>query len=308
MPQPVVSVIIPVYNTESTVGFAIESVLAQTFQDFEVICVDDGSPDGAARVLAEYAAKDSRIKVIRQANRGLSGARNTGLDHAAGEWVTFLDSDDALPRHALATFLAAAESSGADVVVSEGPVDVAGEDAKRAAAAADSAPRAQVRVARHPLAAVVAGRRMRSSAWNKFYRRSAIGRLRFIEGIYFEDWPFVTTLLGALDRVAIVSAPCYVYSKAGSSIVRSDFNAKKAASYTAGIRYVLERASGRPQEEAAVKRAALAAAMLVNKLAKCGDPAVKGDAIRALADVFADDARLKKLMPLKSRFRWWRMK
>ena len=300
-----ISVIIPVYNTEKTVGAAIDSVLAQTFQDFEVICVDDGSPDGAAKVLAEYAAKDPRIKVIRQANRGLSGARNTGLDHATGEWVTFLDSDDALPRHALATFLAAAESTGADVVVSEGPADVVSEKEKRAAVEVAAA--RGVKISETPLETVIAGRRMRSSAWNKFYRCSTIGSLRFIEGIYFEDWPFVTTILGSIKKIAVVKAPCYVYSKIGESIVRSGFNEKKAESYLIGIRTVMQNFAGRVEMKTAAKRAALAAAMLVNKLSKGGDSLWKSKTIASLSEVFREFPLVKRYLPFKSRFRWWRM-
>ena len=270
--MPKISVIMPVYRTEATVAAAIESVLAQTEPDFELVCVDDGSPDRAGEILASYAAKDPRIRVFTQENRGLSGARNTGLDHAAGEYVTFLDSDDALPRHALATFLAAAEKTGASVVVSEAPVDVATEDEKARAAAAAAPRDARVRVSRTPLKTVVAGRRMRSSAWNKFYRRAAIGDRRFIEGIYFEDWPFVTELLGDLDQVAIVSAPCYVYSKIGASIVRSAFTAKKVASYAEGIRHVTAWFEGHSQRKWAMKRVAMARRMMVKRARRAGLP------------------------------------
>ena len=270
--MPKISVIMPVYRTEATVAAAIESVLAQTEPDFELVCVDDGSPDRAGEILASYAAKDPRIRVFTQENRGLSGARNTGLDHAAGEYVTFLDSDDALPRHALATFLAAAEKTGASVVVSEAPVDVATEDEKARAAAAAAPRDVRVRVSRTPLKTVVAGRRMRSSAWNKFYRRAAIGDRRFIEGIYFEDWPFVTELLGDLDQVAIVSAPCYVYSKIGASIVRSAFTAKKVASYAEGIRHVTAWFEGHPQRKWAMKRVAMARRMMAKRAKRAGLP------------------------------------
>lgn len=270
--MPKISVIMPVYRTEATVAAAIESVLAQTEPDFELVCVNDGSPDRAGEILASYAAKDPRIRVFTQENRGLSGARNTGLDHAAGEYVTFLDSDDALPRHALATFLAAAEKTGASVVVSEAPVDVAIEDEKARAAAAAAPRDARVRVSRTPLKTVVAGRRMRSSAWNKFYRRAVIGDRRFIEGIYFEDWPFVTELLGDLDRVAIVSAPCYVYSKIGASIVRSAFTAKKVASYAEGIRHVTAWFEGHPQRKWAMKRVAMARRMMAKRARRAGLP------------------------------------
>lgn len=88
------SVIIPVYNVESYLRECLDSVLCQTFQDWEAICVNDGSSDNSLAILDEYAAKDSRFKVVSQANGGLSAARNTGIDNASGEYIVFLDSDD----------------------------------------------------------------------------------------------------------------------------------------------------------------------------------------------------------------------
>ncbi len=87
-----VSVIIPVYNAEKYVAATIQSVLSQTYENFEIIIVDDGSPDGSIDVCKLF--KDSRIKIIRQANRGLAGARNTGIRHAQGDYLAFLDADD----------------------------------------------------------------------------------------------------------------------------------------------------------------------------------------------------------------------
>lgn len=299
--MPKVSVIMPVYRTEATVAAAIDSVLAQTEQDFELICVNDGSPDRAGEVLAAYAAKDGRIRVVTQENRGLSGARNAGLERATGEYVTFLDSDDALPRHALATFLRAAGETGAAVVVSERPVDVTDEAAKREAASVGAAD-PSVRVSTTPLRTVLAGRRMRSSAWNKFYRRETIGALRFVEGIYFEDWPFVTVLLGGLDRIAVVSVPCYVYSKTGESIVRSAFDLRKVESYVSGIRAVMEALRGTPVEALARRRCAMAAGMMISKGAKSSDASVRRRVRAASAELRA--AGCLRLVDLSPKTLW----
>lgn len=301
--MPKISVIMPVYKTEATVAAAIESVLSQTEQDFELICVDDGSPDRAGEVLSRYAAQDSRIRVFKQENRGLSGARNTGLDHAVGEYVTFLDSDDALPRYALSLFLKAAEATGAAVVVSEGPADVSTEGEKRKASDVSVPSSSAARVSDTPLRAVLAGRRMRSSAWNKFYRRETIGARRFVEGILFEDWPFVTELLGSIDRVAIVSAPCYVYSKIGESIVRSAFSMKKVESYVEGIRQVHGAMRDRPTWPYARKRCALAAAMMINKVSSSQNHELGVAARMALIELYQAGAFRYRDLPLKSAFR-----
>lgn len=97
------SLIIPVYNVEKYLNDCLDSVLNQTFQDWEAICVDDGSTDGSLVILAEYSAKDTRIKVIQQKNSGTATARNTGLNKANGDYILFLDSDDWLESNALQT-------------------------------------------------------------------------------------------------------------------------------------------------------------------------------------------------------------
>ncbi len=89
-----ISIIIPVYKVEDYLRECLDSVLAQTYTNFEVICVNDGSPDNCLNILKEYEQKDKRIRVISQANSGISVARNTGLDNAKGEYITFIDSDD----------------------------------------------------------------------------------------------------------------------------------------------------------------------------------------------------------------------
>lgn len=99
---PLVTIIVPVYNVCAYVGECVESLLNQTYTNLEIILVDDGSTDGSEAVCDEYAKKDNRIRVIHQKNQGLSGARNTGLDHAEGEYIAFVDSDDCV----MSTFIA----------------------------------------------------------------------------------------------------------------------------------------------------------------------------------------------------------
>jgi glycosyltransferase involved in cell wall biosynthesis len=92
--MPIISIIVPIYNVEKYLHRCIDSILAQTFTDFECILIDDGSPDNCPAICDEYAAKDSRIVVIHQKNAGVSAARNAGLNIARGEWIGFVDSDD----------------------------------------------------------------------------------------------------------------------------------------------------------------------------------------------------------------------
>ena len=92
--MPRITVIIPIYNAESILRRCLDSILAQTFTDFECLLIDDGSKDRSGEICDEYARKDSRVKVFHKENGGVSSARNVGLDNARGEWVTFVDSDD----------------------------------------------------------------------------------------------------------------------------------------------------------------------------------------------------------------------
>ena len=111
-----ISVIVPVYNAEEWVRDALASLQAQSYADFEAILVDDGSTDGSADICREYSEKDSRFRLIRQPNAGVSAARNTGLDSARGEWTAFMDADDIMPPDALETMMTAAAKSGAGIV------------------------------------------------------------------------------------------------------------------------------------------------------------------------------------------------
>ena len=92
--MPIVSVIVPVYKVENVLHYCIDSILNQTYKDFELILVDDGSPDNSRKICDEYAQKDSRIKVVQKKNGGLSDARNAGMAVATGKYISFIDSDD----------------------------------------------------------------------------------------------------------------------------------------------------------------------------------------------------------------------
>lgn len=114
--MPKVSVIIPVYNAESYLGECLDSVLGQTLKDIEAVCVDDGSTDGSAKILAGYAAKDSRVKVLTQRNSGAGAARNAGIDAAGGMFLAFMDPDDFYPApEALEKLFDAATGSGCKI-------------------------------------------------------------------------------------------------------------------------------------------------------------------------------------------------
>jgi glycosyltransferase involved in cell wall biosynthesis len=94
MEYPQISIIVPVYNAENYLNRCVDSILTQTFTDFEIILVNDGSSDNSGAICDEYALKDNRIKVIHKRNGGVSSARNIGIENSIGKWITFIDADD----------------------------------------------------------------------------------------------------------------------------------------------------------------------------------------------------------------------
>ena len=117
--MPIISVIVPVYKVEPYIHRCIDSILSQTFVDFELILIDDGSPDNCPDICDEYALKDNKIHVIHQKNSGLSVARNAGLDYVSSssnsEWITFVDSDDWIDKHYLEYLYKAANESNTNI-------------------------------------------------------------------------------------------------------------------------------------------------------------------------------------------------
>lgn len=109
--MPKISVIVPVYNTEKYLNRCIDSILAQTFTDFELLLIDDGSKDSSGTICDEYAAKDARVRVFHKENGGVSSARNLGLDNAKGEWIAFVDSDDWVKDRYLSAFISKCDDS-----------------------------------------------------------------------------------------------------------------------------------------------------------------------------------------------------
>ena len=114
-----ISIIVPVYNTEKYLRRCIDSVLAQTYQDFELLLIDDGSKDSSGAICDEYAAQDARVRVFHKENGGVSSARNVGLDNARGEWITFVDADDWIESDMLELLLRKGEETGADIVMGD---------------------------------------------------------------------------------------------------------------------------------------------------------------------------------------------
>lgn len=183
-----ISVIIPCYNTEKYLKQCLDSVINQTFKDLEIICINDGSTDSTLQILEEYAQKDSRIKVVTQGNKGLSGARNTGLENATQEYCYFLDSDDYIETNLLETAFNALNNNQIDYYCFGSKVFT--EDEKNLVQDASSMNEyLRIKFNGTQKAIFDVGQNQNIHVWNKIFRTQIIkeNNIHFIEGLLYED-------------------------------------------------------------------------------------------------------------------------
>ena len=221
-----VSIIIPVYNVKKYLPRCIESVLAQTLGDFEALLVDDGSTDGSGALCDEYVRTDSRIQVFHQENGGLSSARNTGLQYARGDYITFVDSDDFLHPDFLMELVTLIRDTGAQVSVcrylpvEEGQKPSMESSEPAAPAVCLSGTQAAEKI-------VLESQRFMITAWGKLYSAGLAPWLRFPPGRLHED-EFVTyKVFFQAQKVAVSLKQYYYYLQRGGSIIRQSFREKR---------------------------------------------------------------------------------
>ena len=193
------SIIVPAYNVERFIGSCLESILGQETQvDFEVIVVNDGSTDGTDDVIAKYARKDNRIRVISQSNKGLSGARNTGIDQARGKALMFVDSDDLIaPTHVDALMTALREGECDYVTSGYADIDEAGKQIGQGKP-----------------------REFMGTAWGRAYWRYVWEDVRFPEGYLYED-TMLPFLIKPRYKNKQIENNGYLYRHTKSSISRN---------------------------------------------------------------------------------------
>lgn len=234
---PSVSVIIPVFNVEQYLPRCLDSVIGQSLENIEILCINDGSTDGSAEILRKYAEKDKRIKVLHQENKGLSVTRNRGLNEANGAYVFFVDSDDYLHLQTLEIFYKTAQKTNAPIVISTRFCRL-GKQAENTKIY--DATKVRCKVSNNPLKDLYTtkNRYISAVAWNKLYRADIAKDFRFIEGIYFEDWPWTACLFASIDSFAYINECLYHYNTTSPSIIRSRFSTKKVGDYFTGIHFV----------------------------------------------------------------------
>lgn len=202
-----VSMIVPVYQVEKYIVQCIESVLNQTFQDFELILVDDGSKDQSGTICDSYAAKDDRVVVIHTENKGAAAARNTGLDHASGRYIMFLDGDDYLAENMIARLYEVIEHSEYDVVVCDF-LNLLPDEKDNFIVQLQE----KTVSGREVLECLKNGKNygVWTIVWNKIYKRKVVENLRFPAGKYFEDEFFSDQLYLNSNQIHVIpDVLCY---------------------------------------------------------------------------------------------------
>lgn len=215
MENSLVTIIIPVYKVEKYIRRCVDSVLAQSHQNLQIILVDDGSPDNCGKICDSYMKKDSRVKTIHQPNGGLSIARNTGLEYALGEFVYFLDSDDYLAPDAIEIMVRLANENHADIVMAgHNRVEADGD------IHCDSSNWPHLQTTGEIKKAILVND-IPNFAWGKLYKKVLWDNYRFPEHIVMEDMYVVAFVFYKAENIVITSQPLYFYSNENSgSIMR----------------------------------------------------------------------------------------
>lgn len=247
-----VSIIVPVYNTGEYLAPCVESLIAQTFQNIEIILVDDGSTDGSGALCDEFACRDSRITVIHQPNRGVSAARNAGLAQAVGKYVTFVDADDAMVPHGIETALKYLLKHEADMVTYGWKriytADGRSEDFIENEAVLEDIPAALQRILEH-YSACGGG-----YPWNKLWRRDIFGENmpEFDPQLYyFEDLEWVIRLVLRTRRITICPHCLYRYYVHETSATNSPEKAeRRELGYHRSVEKIIQNLDELPEVQA----------------------------------------------------------
>ena len=208
-----VSIIVPIYQTERYLPRCIDSILTQSFRDFELLLIDDGSKDKSGAICERYAHQDSRVRVFHKENGGLSDARNFGLDRAKGDYITFVDSDDYIGRDYLKILMEMAVESDADMTIISFRM-VRSEDV----VFIESADQRTVYSGSEALLELVKAELFDSFAWAKLFKSELFYSIRFPVGKTYEDLAIIPYIVGDCHHCAFSTSIQYYYYQRRDSI------------------------------------------------------------------------------------------
>ena len=231
-----ISIVIPVYNQEDYLERCLDSVLGQTYRDLEILLIDDGSTDRSPEICDLYAASDNRVVVIHQENRGLSGARNTGIENASSDLIMFCDADDEMLPAMVETLKKLMEKTGADIaqcqfwmVYPDGEIpsefaDISlsssniPEDIRERGIGVITDDEIKTASGRDKFEWLLTEHLCTVVQWNKLYKKSIFKDYRYPEGRYHEDEFAIAHELDVAKKVALIKRRLYLYYRHGESI------------------------------------------------------------------------------------------
>ena len=214
-----VSVIVPVYNVEKYLARCMDSIIAQTYKNLEILLIDDGSTDSSGKICDEYAEKDSRIRVIHQENQGLAEVSNIGLREAKGEWIQFVDSDDWIDAETIETCYNLSQKYNVDMVIFSIMTEL--ENEKHLFYNHNHSYRLQNK---YDVLRTIAFASV--SRYNKFSKASLYKGVEYPKGKLYEDIATTHKVIANAERILDINIPFYHYYVRGGSILRSSFSPK----------------------------------------------------------------------------------
>lgn len=223
MSLPKISIIIPVYKVEKYIDRCIKSVINQTYQNLEIIIVDDGSPDNCPSICDKWAERDNRIKVIHKNNGGLSDARNVGMKIASGELIGFVDSDDWISKEMYQLLFENMKENGSDI--SACGVKTVWEDATESHLLTTQGK--YVLNTQEAMEAIVRETILKQPVWYKLYKAELVRDINFPVGKYHEDVFWSYQAIGRANKVSVFSTPCYYYFQRKNSIMGNKYSLKR---------------------------------------------------------------------------------
>ena len=222
MKKSKVSIVLPIYNVEKYLRRCIDSVINQTLREIEIILVDDGSPDDCGQICDEYCKKDERIKVIHQKNRGLSAARNSGIEIATSEYICFIDSDDYIEKDMIEYLYNNAKKYNTDITccgftnIYENGINEKITTVKEK----------KIYSSKEALDIHLLSGYIEVVAWNKLYKLELFANIRYPEGLLYEDMLTTYKLLDISNNILLLPDSKYYYCKRKNSIGANTFSNK----------------------------------------------------------------------------------